>query len=174
MCQDAFDGIKHKIASALVLMFLEFDKPFKIHTDASDYAIGVVLLQDGKPVALESKKLSQVERRWPNHGKELFAIVHYLKEWEHYLGMFEIKVFLGSISLKYLETQDKVFKKLLMWYDTIAISNVKIIHKPGKEIMVPHALSRKQEHMDLPIVWTLEWEDIDNKTSLEGAIRKGY
>jgi hypothetical protein len=39
----------------------DFDKEFEIHFDASDFAIGRVLVEEGKPVAFESKKLSETE-----------------------------------------------------------------------------------------------------------------
>jgi len=50
-----------------MLKLLDFDKDFEIHSDAFDFAIGRVLVQDGKPVAFESKKLSEMEQRWPTH-----------------------------------------------------------------------------------------------------------
>jgi hypothetical protein len=41
----------------MVLKFPEFNKPFEVHTDASNFAIGRVLIQDARPIAYESKKL---------------------------------------------------------------------------------------------------------------------
>ena len=46
-----------------MLKFLEFKKTFEVHTTASDFAIRGVLMQKGRPVIFESKKLSDVERR---------------------------------------------------------------------------------------------------------------
>jgi hypothetical protein len=45
----------------LELKLPDFDKDFEIHSDASDFAIGRVLVQDGRPMAFESKKLSKRE-----------------------------------------------------------------------------------------------------------------
>ncbi len=37
----------------------DFDKDFEIHFDASDFAIGGVLVQDGRPMAFESKEAKE-------------------------------------------------------------------------------------------------------------------
>jgi hypothetical protein len=49
------------MVKALVLKLPNFDKDFEIHSDAFNFAIGGVLLQDGRPMAFESKKLSETE-----------------------------------------------------------------------------------------------------------------
>jgi hypothetical protein len=70
-CDKAFETLKGILVKALVLKLLDFDKEFEIHSDASNFAIRRVLVQKGKPVAFESKKLSETERRWPTHDKEM-------------------------------------------------------------------------------------------------------
>ena len=62
-CHRAFGKLKHHLISALLLKFPKFKKPFEVHTDASDFAIGGVLMQEGRPVAFESKKLLDVVDR---------------------------------------------------------------------------------------------------------------
>jgi hypothetical protein len=64
-CNGAFETLKGILVKTLVLKLPNFDKDFEIHSDASDFAIRGVLVQDGRPVAFESKKLSEMERRWP-------------------------------------------------------------------------------------------------------------
>ncbi|CAL8989185.1 unnamed protein product [Prunus brigantina] len=57
----------------------DLSKPFEVHTDASDFAIGGVLMRDGHPLAFESRKLNDTERRytrvyvprWDNARREL-------------------------------------------------------------------------------------------------------
>ena len=76
-------------------------KPFQVETDASDYAIGAVLYQDGKPIAFESKKLDSAQCRYTVQEKELFAVIHALKTWRHYLYGNHFVVTTDHESLKY-------------------------------------------------------------------------
>ena len=87
-----------------MLKFPEFVKPFEVHTDASDFGIGGVLMKNGRPIAYESKKLDRCQKRWPTREKELFAVVHCLKTWQYYLGLHKTKVYTDNVSLKYFET----------------------------------------------------------------------
>jgi hypothetical protein len=50
----AFEDLKDKLSFALILRFLE---PFGVHTDANNFTISGVLMQDGHLIAFESKKL---------------------------------------------------------------------------------------------------------------------
>lgn len=172
-CYQAFEELKNKLSSPPVLKFPEFDKPFEVHTDASDFAIGGVLMQDGRPIAYESKKLDGCQRRWPTHEKELFAVVHCLKTWQHYLGLHKTKVYTDNVSLKYFETQAQMSAKQLRWHDTLALMNVDLIHKPGRDNVVPDALSRKEElhAMSTTQVLRLMYRGEGN---WERRIREGY
>ena len=66
------------------------DMPFRLETDASGYATGVVLSQlcnDGKwhPVGFTSKGLNSADRNYKVHNKELLLVFQGLKEWRHVL-----------------------------------------------------------------------------------------
>ncbi len=58
-CDEAFETLKGIFLKAPVLKLLDFDKDFEIHSDAYDFAIGRVLVQDGRPMVFESKKLNE-------------------------------------------------------------------------------------------------------------------
>jgi hypothetical protein len=62
-CNEAFETLKGILVKAPLLKLPDFDKDFEIHFDASDFAIGGVLVQEERPVAFESKKLNETERR---------------------------------------------------------------------------------------------------------------
>jgi hypothetical protein len=78
-CHQVFRDLKSKLSSPLVLKFPEFDKSFEVHTEGSDFAIGGVLMLDGRPIAYESKKLDGCQRRWRTHEQKLFTVVYCLK-----------------------------------------------------------------------------------------------
>ncbi|KAE8681992.1 hypothetical protein F3Y22_tig00111277pilonHSYRG00011 [Hibiscus syriacus] len=59
----AFEDLKTAVSQEPVLVLLDFTKPFEVHSDASDFAIGGVLMQEGHPIAFESRKLNDTERR---------------------------------------------------------------------------------------------------------------
>jgi hypothetical protein len=110
-CNEAFETLKGILVKAPVLKLLDFDRDFENHSNASDFAIGGVLVQKGRPMAFESKKLSEMERRWPTHEKEMWAVIHCLKTWGHYIGSKDVVVWTDNVTLKYFATQPKLSSK---------------------------------------------------------------
>ncbi|EGG16201.1 hypothetical protein DFA_09229 [Cavenderia fasciculata] len=58
----AFGKIKSLLCECTSLFIPDMDGPFTVTTDASDFGIGAVLEQDGRPVAFESRKMTKAER----------------------------------------------------------------------------------------------------------------
>ncbi|MCO5570946.1 hypothetical protein L7F22_024676 [Adiantum nelumboides] len=143
--QKAFEEIKVVITTLPVLKLPEFDKPFEIHADASCIALGVVLMQEGKPVAYISKKFSDREKRWATHEQDMYAVVYCLDQWRHYVLDKHTKIYTDNVSLKYFQTQPKLSPKQMRWQDQLAEYDIEIIHKPGKHNVMPDALSRIHE-----------------------------
>ena len=73
------------MASEPVLRLPSFELPFEVHTDASAKALGGVLVQEGHPVAFESRKLTAAEKNYSAHETEMTAVVHCLLTWRVYL-----------------------------------------------------------------------------------------
>jgi len=97
-----------------------FSKPFQIETDASGKGVGVVLMQEGRPIAYMSQKLSDTAQRKSVYEMELMAIVLAIQKWRHYLLGQRFIVFTDQKSLKFLleqrvaeEGQQKWLSKLL-------------------------------------------------------------
>ena len=55
--QDAFVEIKRIVAHDTLLTYPDFNETFKIHTDASAFQLGAVIIQKGKTIAFYSGKL---------------------------------------------------------------------------------------------------------------------
>ena len=60
-CQMAFESLKETISTESVLWLPDLDLPFEVQIDASDRALGGVLVQEGHPVVFESRKLNNAE-----------------------------------------------------------------------------------------------------------------
>jgi hypothetical protein len=73
----------------------------------------------------------------------MWAVIHCLKTWGHYIGSKDVVVWIDNVTLKYFATQPKLSSKQVRWQNTLALFNVDIWHKPGKENIVLDALSRK-------------------------------
>ncbi|KAJ9525170.1 hypothetical protein QJQ45_020696, partial [Haematococcus lacustris] len=78
---EAFDGLKEALCSAPVLALPDFSKPFVVCTDASLVGTGGVLMQDGRPIAYTSKKMSPAEMRYATGEQELLGIIRAVREW---------------------------------------------------------------------------------------------
>jgi hypothetical protein len=83
--QKAFYALKEKTSSAPVLALPDLRQPFEIQTDASNYAMGVVVLQHGNPICYHSETFNGVVINYPTYDKELYALVQSVKKWKHYL-----------------------------------------------------------------------------------------
>ena len=77
-CQQAFENLKKTVTEKPVLALPNHTKVFEVHMDASDFAIGGVLMQDRHLIAFESRKLNDSKRQYTVQEKEMIAIVHCL------------------------------------------------------------------------------------------------
>ncbi|KAL0322292.1 UNVERIFIED_CONTAM: Gag-Pol polyprotein [Sesamum calycinum] len=107
-CQVSFDNLKRAMVTDLVLALPDMSKPFVVETDASDFVLGGVLMQDGHPVAFEIRNLKDVGRRYSVHEKELLVVVHCLRLWRHYLLGSPIMVKTDNTAVSHFMTQLKL------------------------------------------------------------------
>ena len=82
--EEAFQKLKQELCSRNVMAYPDPEKPYILHTDASDYAVGAILTQeqDGidRPIQYVSKQLCKSQRAWAPIVKEAFAIIFALKK----------------------------------------------------------------------------------------------
>ena len=144
--QQAFDQLKAAVVSAPCLAIPDPKREFIVHTDASGYATGAVLMQqfdEGlRPIAFLSKKMTKAERNYPVHEQELLAILNALKAWRHYLGGRRFSVLTDHQSLQYVETSAMATPRQVRWAAWLSEFDFTIHYSPGKTNVAADALSR--------------------------------
>jgi hypothetical protein len=102
-----------------------------------------VLLQEGKHIAYFSEKLSGPSLNYSTYDKELYALVHVLETWQHYLWPKEFVIHSNHETLKHIRGQTKLNKRHAKWVEFIETFPYIIKHKKGKENVIVDALSRR-------------------------------
>ena len=144
--QRAFDTLKKAISTAPILVSPMEQGELEIFCDASDKAIGGVLLlhNDGKrnPIAFYSQKLKKNELNWTVTQKECYSIVRAVEKFRNYVWGKDIKVFSDHHSLQWLLSHKNPSARLARWLERLAPFNMTIYHVPGKANRVADELSR--------------------------------
>ena len=142
-CQLAFDTLKRAVGQDMVLRFPDFSLPFRVEvvTDASLDGLGAVLLQQGRPVAFMSKKLTSAERNYHTGEQELLAVVQALRDWRCYLEGQPFVVKTDHKPLTFLQGVPTLSRRQARWLEYMARFNFTWEHCAGS-LNVADALSR--------------------------------
>ena len=100
-------------------------------------------MQERRPVAYFSEKLSGPTLNYSVYDKELYALMRSLKTWQHYLLPKEFVIHSDHESLKHLKGQLKLNKRHAKWSEFIEFFPYIVKYKKGKENIVANALSRR-------------------------------
>ena len=141
--QQSFDLLKDKLSSAPVLALPNFDKTFEVDTDASKMGIGAVLMQEGRPLAYFSEKLSPARQNWTTYEQELYAVVRAFKHWTHYLMHSDFILHSDHQPLKWLNSQKKLESMHARWAVFLQQFRYSFSYKPGVQNKAADALSRQ-------------------------------
>jgi len=149
----AFETLKDALTKAPCLRIPDPDGEFEVITDASEdaKAIGAVLMQNGHPVAYESKKLDKHQVNYSVHDKEMCAIMHALDRWRPFLLGKHFKCYTDHRSLVHFKSQSNLNQRQLRWQEKAADYDMEILYKPGKENVVADALSRVRINLLCPL-----------------------
>ncbi|GKV06951.1 hypothetical protein SLEP1_g18768 [Rubroshorea leprosula] len=140
--ENAFNLIKENVISAPLLALPNFTKTFEIECDASSIGIGAILMQERRPIAFFSGKLTGAALNYPTYDKEMYALVRALETWQHYLWPKEFVIHTDHESLKHLKGQGKLNRRHAEWVKFLETFPYVIKYKQGKENIVADALSR--------------------------------
>ena len=148
--QQAFDELKGIFTTRPVLVAPDLDTEFKVEVDALNYATRGVLSMKcfdelGRPVAFISKSLSDTERNYKIHDKEMLAVVRHLEAQRHFLEGMTIKfeIWTDHKNLEYFMKVQKLNRRQAKqaWY--LSRFDFTLKHVPGSKLEKTDSLSRK-------------------------------
>jgi hypothetical protein len=138
-CEQAFETIKRSIARETMLTFPDFNKEFHIYTDASDFQLGAVIMQDDKPLAFYSRKLNKHQRRYTTGEQELLSIVETLKEFHNILLGQQLVIHTDHLNILYSKMPSP---RIVRWRLLLEEYGAKFVHVKGEDNVVADTLSR--------------------------------
>ena len=124
-----------------MLTYPDWSKPFDLHTDASDYQLGAVISQEGKPIAFFSRKLNSAQKNYTTTEKELLSIVECVKEFRNILFGYPIRVFSDHKNLVHAATMSQS-QRVMRWRLILEEFGPDICHIKGASNVVADAISR--------------------------------
>ena len=135
-----------------VLVVPDLDKEFRVEADASNYATGGVLSikcsdKMWRPVVFISKSLSDTERNYKIHNKEMLAVVRCLEVWRHFLEEAAIKfeIWTDHKNLEYFMKAQKLNRRQTRWALYLSRFNFMLKHVPGSKMGKADSLSRRPD-----------------------------
>lgn len=148
-CEQAFEELKAILKSAPVLSAPDLDHQFKLAVDASDVAVGAVLLQEDKdgvdhPICYFSKKFKTNQRNYSTVEKERLALVLALQYFEVYVSSSCAPVIVLSDNnpLVFLHKLKNKNQRLLRWSLMLQEYNLEIRNIKGKDNLIADCLTR--------------------------------
>lgn len=144
--KNCFHTCQQLLTNNPILQYPDFEQPFTLTTDASNFAIGAVLSQgpDGSdlPIAYASRTLNQHEINYSTTNKELLAIVWATKYFRPYLYGRRFKIFTDHDSLTWLFNAKDPNSKMVRWRLKLEEFDYDVFYKEGKMNKIADALSR--------------------------------
>nr|GEU57949.1 hypothetical protein [Tanacetum cinerariifolium] len=145
-CIESFNTLKKKMTEASILVATDWDLPFEIMYDASDYAVGLVLGQRKtkhfQPIHYVSKTMTDAQAHYTTMKKELLAVVYAFEKFRPYLVSSKTIVYTDHSALKYLLAKQDAKPRLLRWILLLQEFDVIIRDKKGAENLTADHLSK--------------------------------
>lgn len=142
---NAFEKLKSLIVSPPILSFPDFKRPFQLTTDASNFAIGAVLSQDGHPICFASRTLNSHEKNYSATDKEFLAIMWSVNYFRPYLYGNKFKIYTDHQPIKYLQAKYRgrdLSPRHQRWLLKLGEYNFDIEYLKGRNNKVADFLSR--------------------------------
>ncbi|XP_022881101.1 uncharacterized protein LOC111398435 [Olea europaea var. sylvestris] len=143
---------KKKLTSTPVIVAPDWDLPFELMCDASDFAVGVMLGQrKGKVlhvIYFASKTLTDAQINYATMEKEMLTVVFAFDKFRSYLIGSKVIVYTDHVALKYLFEKKDAKPRLIRWVLLLQEFDIEIRDKKGTENQVADHLSRLEQLRD--------------------------
>ena len=149
----AFNIMKAILCRDCLVRYPDHNIPFEIYTDASNYQLGAVLLQQGHPIAYFSRKLNSAQRNYDTMSKELLSIYETLKEFQSMLMGATITIYTDH---KNLISNPSTSQRILRQAAFISEFDATLIHIDGARNFLADMFSRLPLRSDLSVPSHLE------------------
>ena len=144
--EKVFLDLKSRLASRPILRPPDYKLPFHLAVDASNVAVSGVLFQIideiEHPICYFSRKLNKHQRNYSTVEKEALALVLATRAFSVYFGSTPVRVYTDHNPLVFLNRMANHNQKLLRWSLELQTYNIEIIHRSGRENVLPDLLSR--------------------------------
>jgi len=148
--QKAFEELKWIFTTKPVLVAPDLDKEFRIEADTLNYATGGILSmkyldEKWRSVAFISKSLSDTERNYEIHDKEMLVVVRCLEVWRHFLKGAAVKfeIWTDHKNLEYFMKAQKLNRRQARWALYLSRFDLTLKHVPGSKMGKADSLSRR-------------------------------
>ncbi|KAK1626523.1 hypothetical protein QYE76_000838 [Lolium multiflorum] len=145
-CKEAFDTLKKALTTAPIVEPPDWNLPFEIMCDASDFAVGAVLGQrvDKKlnVIHYASKTLDAAQRNYATTEKELLAVVFACDKFRSYIVDSKVTIHTDHAAIRYLMTKKDAKPRLIRWVLLLQEFDLHIIDRKGADNPVADNLSR--------------------------------
>eukprot|EP00253_Pinus_taeda_P015928 PITA_15928 len=148
----------------------------RMKEDTFDIEIGIeaVFIQEDRPVAFFSEKLSESRQKYSSYDKEFYAVVQALRHWRHYLLGNEFVLFSDNSALQYVMQQHKLNHKHAKWVEYLQSFNFVLKHISGQANKVADALSRKALLLQESVVQVFGFEHLWDLYQMDTDFREAY
>nr|GEY82529.1 reverse transcriptase domain-containing protein [Tanacetum cinerariifolium] len=134
-CVNAFRTLKTKLCEVPILIAQNWEMPFELMCDASDFAIGAVLGQRQdkhfRPIHYASKTMTEAESKYTTTEKEMLAVVYAFENFRSYQILNKSIVYTDHSALKYLFQKKDSKERLLRWVLLLQEFTFKVIDTKG-------------------------------------------
>lgn len=144
---NAFNELKSALVTAPVLACPDFSRPFTLHCDASGFGIAGTLTQESEngeehPIAYASRSLNRAERNYSATEREALGVIFSIEHFRPYIEGKRFRVITDHSSLKWFMNLSNPTGRLARWGCRLSSYDFEIVHRRGRDNIVPDALSR--------------------------------